>query len=124
MKRWLRWSFLASLAVALDASGAVHYAAGDFSFDYPSDLLVLQDYVYTEASAPGSAHVVVLRHRDAEAGDLRSIEINMLRSLRRRQTCGEYTSCRVVDGIVIGTNSEDEGLKRAFEAVTNTFKRR
>ena len=94
------------------------FKAGDFEFRYPADLVVLQDYVYSETSP----HVVVLRHKDAESGDSRSIEINMLRSLRRRLSCADYALCRSVDGIVIGTDSQDPEFKKDFETVTSTFR--
>jgi hypothetical protein len=93
---------------------------GDYSFKYPPHLLVLQDYVYKSAAA--SAHVVVLRHKDAEDGDLRSIEINMLRSLEQRRTCNDYSVCATVEGVVIGTNSEDPEFGEAFKTVVGSFR--
>ena len=102
----------------------LEYSRGDYAFEYSPALLVDQDYVYSDASAPGSEHVVVLRDRDAQEGDLRVIEINMLRTLKRRASCADYAVCRVVDGVVIGTNSEDPDLRRAFETVAATFRRR
>lgn len=98
--------------------------AGDFQFSYPSQLLVLQDFVYSDASVDGPLHTVVLRHRDAEAGDLRSIEINGLRSLKQKYDCRDYSVCRVVDGVVIGTNSEDPDFAKALDAVADSFRRR
>ena len=98
--------------------------AGDFEFRYPKRLLVLQDFVYLDASVEGPLHTVVLRDRDAEAGDLRSIEINALRSLKQKYDCRDYSVCRVVDGVVIGTNSEDPDFAKALDAVANSFKRR
>ena len=97
---------------------------GDFEFRYPEEFVVLQDYAYTDASAPGCAHVVVLRHKDAGIGDLRSIEINMLRSLSQRMRCEDYAVCRTVEDIVIGSHSEDSELRTAFDTVVSTFRRR
>lgn len=119
---WLALALSAGLASA--AAVPVRYSRGEYSFEYPADLIVAQDYVYGDASAPGSKHVVVLRHRDAQSGDLRFIEINMLMNLGRRETCADYSVCRVVDGVVIGTNSQDPDLRQAFETVVTTFQRR
>lgn len=98
-------------------------AYGDYAFLYPRELLVLQDFVYADAARLGPLHVVVLGHRDAEDGDLRFIEINMLRSLSQRHTCADYTACETVDGVVIGTNSEDARFREAFMTVIKTFRR-
>lgn len=98
--------------------------AGNFEFQYPSRLLVQQDFVYAEAGVEGPLHTVILRDRAAEAGDLRSIEINGLRSLKEKYGCEDYSVCRVVDGVVIGTNSEDPDFMKVFDAVANSFKRR
>ncbi len=127
VRRGRRWPFLVLLLVAGLAPAAeqpLTYARGEYTFQYPAELIVLQDYDYAEVTLPGGGHVVVLSHRDAQVGDLRSIEINMLRSLKRRQTCADYAACRVVDGVVIGTNSQDPELQRAFGVVTATFRRR
>jgi hypothetical protein len=115
MRHWTR---------ALLAASLLSYASSDYEFRYPDDLVVLQDFVYSDATIDGSKHVVVLRHKDAELGDLRSIEINMLAALNRAPTCQRYTSCREIDGIVIGTNSQDEDFLKAFGAVARSFKRR
>lgn len=135
MKKRLTLPFLAALA-AIGASpppqdaGAGYRSPlgsapfGDFAFSYPQALIVLQDYVYAESSSPTAAHVVVLRHRDAEPGDLRSVEINMLRSMRQRLTCADYAVCKTVDGVVIGTDSEDKEFQRAFQEIVSSFKRR
>jgi hypothetical protein len=98
--------------------------SGNFAFTYPVELVVLQDYVYTDAAVPGDRHIVILRHKDAETGDLRFVEINMLRSLHQRMSCVDYTYCHYADGVVIGTNSEDPEFRKAFEAVVGSFKRR
>ena len=100
------------------------YSGADFDFRYPDALVVLQDFVYTEARIDGSKHVIVLRHKDAELGDLRSIEINLLPALDRRPNCDRYTLCREVDGIVIGTNSEDPQFRKIYEAVAASFTKR
>lgn len=115
MQPWKRASFVAAVLV---------YSGADFEFRYSEELIVLQDFVYSEARVDGSKHVVVLRHKDAELGDLRSIEINMLPSLDRSPDCGRYTLCRVVDGVVIGTNSEDSDFAKTFETVADSFKRK
>lgn len=134
--RWFRRSLLAGILVTEGASAQTNESMavyksplefasfGDYEFSYPKEFIVLQDYAYTEASAPGRAHIVVLRHKDSETGDLRSIEINMLRSLSRRMRCEDYTVCRAVDDIVIGSNSEDPELRKAFDTVVSTFRRR
>lgn len=98
--------------------------SGDFSFDYLPQLLVAQDYVYSDASVPGARHIVVLRHKDAQSGDLRSIEINMLRSLKQRLTCSDYAVCKTVKGVAIGTHSEDPEFQAALETVAGSFERR
>ena len=105
-------------------SPADYARGGDFTFRYPPQLVVLQDFVYHDAAVTGPGHILVLRHKDAEAGDLRFIEINMLRSLKKRMYCEDYTICKVVDGVVIGTNSEDPDFQKAFQAVVASFKRR
>ena len=130
---WLRMALAASLLAAevpapqrgeryVSPPGLA--ASGDYEFRYPADLVVLQDYAYPEASVPGPEHVVVLRHRDAEAGDLRSIEINMLRSFRQRLTCVDYDVCKTVDGVVIGTNSRDPEFLKSFGRVVGSFRKR
>lgn len=111
------------MTLAAAAAASLTYSGTDFEFHYPPELVVLQDFVYAEASAPGSKHVVVLRHRDSEAGDLRRIEINMLQDFTRGKRCEQYELCRKVDGIVIGTNSLDPDFARAFESVARTFKK-
>ena len=102
-------------------AAALTYSAGEYQFNYPPDLIILQDHVYREA---GGAHVVVLRHKDAESGDLRTVEIGNLRSLSQPYRCVDYTACRLKDGVVIGTNSEDPEFQRAFEDISGSFRRR
>lgn len=97
---------------------------GDFEFRYSANLIVQQDYVYAEATTPGPRHTIVLRHRDAEDGDLRVIEINGLRSLRQKNACEDYDLCKVVDGVVIGTDCLDPDFRPAFDEVVRTFRKR
>jgi hypothetical protein len=118
----MRRRLVVKLAAA--AAATLPYSGQDFEFSYPPELVLLQDFVYSEASVEGPKHVVVLRHRDSEAGDLRHIEINMLQDLTRAKRCEQYEVCRKVDGVVIGTNSLDPEFSKAFESVVTTFKRR
>jgi hypothetical protein len=115
MRRWRHAPLVAAFLV---------YAGADYQFRYPEELVILQDFVYSDAKIEGPKHVVVLRHKDAELGDLRSIEINLLPALDKAPSCGRYTLCREVDGVVIGTNSEDSDFRKAYDAVTASFTRR
>jgi len=123
LRRALAALTLLAAGSAAAAQAPLTYAREDYSFRYPPRLVVYQDYVYADASVPGSKHVVVLRHRDAQAGDLRSIEINMLRSLRARRACADYASCRLVDGVTIGTDSEDPEMRAALDVIAGSFRR-
>lgn len=123
LRRALAALTLLSAGSASAADGPLAYAREDYWFRYPARLVVFQDYVYSDASVAGGKHVVVLRHRDAQAGDLRSIEINMLRSLTSRRGCNDYALCRVVDGVVIGTESQDPEMSAALETIAATFRR-
>lgn len=105
------------LKIYLTPEDKSHY--GNYKFNYPEDISIEDDYIYTDVSW-FKKHVVLLeRLIDKEMPEDFSgklvVEINI------RSQCKHYLHCKNINGVVVGTNGEDEDFLRSFSIITSSF---
>jgi len=87
---------------------------GNFNFKYPATLLIKEDNIKTIGNT--KKHFIVMKDRRDGASSNNLIEINL------SDSCSSYKNCKDINGVIIGTNSDDKLFLEWYNKIINNFK--
>jgi hypothetical protein len=87
---------------------------GDFNFKYPATLLIKEDNIKTIGNT--KKHFIIIKDRRDNASSNNLIEINL------SDSCSVYKNCKDINGVIIGTNSDDKLFLEWYNKIINNFK--
>jgi len=87
---------------------------GNFNFKYPATLLIKEDNIKTIGNT--KKHFIIIKDRRDNASSDNLIEINL------SDSCSKYKNCKDINGVIIGTNSDDKLFLECYNKIINNFK--
>jgi len=87
---------------------------GNFNFKYPATLLIKEDNIKTIGNT--KKHFIIIKDRRDNASSDNLIEINL------SDSCSSYKNCKDINGVIIGTNSDDKLFLEWYNRIINNFK--